>query len=140
MSKIKSEIEEICNDFHWQLEELESKIRKKINEIEEKNIDFEQSLIDNRAAWFKQIVYYITNGLTYDQAIQLIAHDNRFDTIKFEKVLKAFDYQRRATELYAKIYMIKTLKKADFTNKKIAEIMKISSATVARLLKCNIKF
>lgn len=139
MSKIKSEIEEICNDFHWQLEELETKIRKKVNEIEEKNIDFTQSLSDNRAEWFRLNVHYMTNGLTYSQAIQLIASDSCFDRIKFEKVLKAFDYQKKATDLYAKIYMIKTLKNADFTNKKIAEIMKISAATVARLLKCNIK-
>lgn len=139
MSKIKSEIEEICNNFHWRLEELELELRKKIDELNERNLDFECYISDNRAEWFKLIVRYMTSGLTYRQAIQLIASENHFDHLKFEQILSAFDYQRRATELYAKIYMIKTLKKDDFTNKKIAEIMKISTATVARLLKCNIK-
>lgn len=139
MSKIKSEIESICNDFHWQLEELESKLRSKINEIKENNLDCRHYIFDNRTKWFKQIVHYMTNGLTYNQAFQLLCCENNFDRFELDKVFKAFDYQRRATELYAKIYMIKTLKNADFTNKKIAEIMKISAATVARLLKCNIK-
>ena len=139
MSKIKSEIEKICDNFHWRLEELELELRKKIDELNERNLDFSNYISDNRAEWFKLIVHYMTNGLTYRQAIQLIASENHFDHLKLEQILSAFDYQRRATELYAKIYMIRTLKSADFTNKQIAKIMKIHPATVARLLKCNIK-
>ena len=140
MAEIKNNMLEIIDNLHWQLEQAELDLRKKIKELDEKNKSAVIFYKDNRANWFKQLVGYMVGGLTYTQAKQLLIKENSLDSKQIEKLFEAMDYQRRATELYAKIYMIKTLKKADFTNKKIAEIMKISAATVARLLKCNIKF
>lgn len=139
MEKIKNEIAALFNEFHWAVENFEAELQKKINQLRENNLDNEHFNRDNRAAWFKRIVLYMVNGLTYNQAIQLLADDFNFDNLKLKKVFAAFDYERRAIDNYAKICTIRTLKKAGFTNAKIAEIMEISAATVARLQKCKIK-
>lgn len=139
MDKIKNEISALFNEFHWAVENFEAELQKKINDIKENNLDNEHFCRDNRANWFKSIVHYMVNGLTYKQAIQLLADDYDFDALKLKKVFAAFDYERRAIDTYSKIYTIRILKKAGFTNAKIAEIMEISAATVARLQKCKIK-
>lgn len=139
MTDIKNDMLNLLDDLHWRLEQTELELRKKIKELEEKNKNSITFYNDNRAQWFKMIVHYMTNGLTYDQALQLLIKENNLDSRQIEKLFDAFGYQKKATVLFAKIYMIRTLKAADFTNKQIAEIMKIHPATVARLLKCNIK-
>lgn len=135
---IKEKIYEIIDDMHWRLEQSELELRKKIKELEEINFNNNKFSVDNRKIWFRTIVNYMTNGLTYTQAVQLLCQENDFDVNRIEKVLSAFNYQRKATELYAKIYAIKKLKKAKFTNKKIAEILEISASQVVKLSKCNI--
>lgn len=139
MEKVKNEMAALCDEFHWAVENLESELRKKIEELKEKNLDNEHFSRDNRANWFKSIVHYMVNGLTYKQAIQLLADEYNYDALKMRKVFEAFNYERRAIDTYAKIYTIRTLKKAGFTNAKIADIMEISTATVARLLRCKVK-
>lgn len=137
-TSVKNEMIEIINDLHWKLEQAELDMRNKIKELEERNIETKNFAVDNRAEWFRSIVSYMSNGLTYQQSIQLLCDENHFDQFEMMKILKSCDYQRKATEMYAKIYMVKTLKKADFTNQKIADIMGISATTVAKLLKCNV--
>lgn len=136
---IKNKMLSIVDNLHWQLEQAELELRQSIKQLEEKNENFINFSRDNRRNWFKSIVGYMVNGLTYNQAFQLLCEEYNLEQAQIKKVFEAMDYQRRATLLFAKIYMIKTLKAADFTNKKIAEIIKINPATVARLLKCNIK-
>lgn len=136
MEKIKNEMIDICNDIHWEIERLESELREKIKNLEEKNIDMDQYYADNRKVWFKKIVYYMANGLSYKQAVQLLASEFNCDWWKINRVLDAGGYERRAIDLYAKVYTARTLKKAGFTIKKIAEVMNLSTATVARFLKC----
>lgn len=139
MDKIKNEMIALFNDFHWAVENFEAELRKKIEKLKENNLENEHFITDNRANWFKSIVHYMINGLTYKQAIQLLADNYNFDAFKLKKVFDAFDYERRAIDIYAKIYTIQALKKAGFTNIKIAEILEVSAATVSRLQKCKIK-
>lgn len=135
---IKNEMLDIIDHLHWRLEQAELELRNKIKEVEEKNIETTRFSVDNRKKWFRTIVNYMTNGLTYQQAVQLLCEENNFDRIRIEQVLDSANYQRKAIDLYSKIFMVKTLKKADFTNKKIADIMKISACTVSKLLKCSV--
>ena len=138
-NELKNKMLSIVDNLHWQIEEAELQLRNTINDLEEKNKDFFCFCKDNRRWWFRTIVDYMVNGLSYNQAFQLLCEENHLEEYQIKRVFTAMDYQRKATIMYAKIYMIKTLKAADFTNKKIAEIMKINPVTVARLLKCNIK-
>lgn len=136
---LKNKMLSIVDNLHWQLEQAELELRNTMKQLEEKNSEFVNFSKDNRCNWFKSIVGYMSNGLTYNQAMQLLCEEYKLEERQIKRVFEAMDYQRRATELYAKIYMIRTLKAADFSNKKIAEIMHICPATVARLAKCNIK-
>lgn len=90
---------------------LRSRTKKKIEKLKEKNLDNEHFYLDNRANWFKSIVHYMVNGLTYEQAIQLLADEYNYDAFKLRKVFEAFNCERRAIDTYAKIYTIRTLKK-----------------------------
>lgn len=135
----KDKMEQILNDLHWRLEEFELSMRKQIDNLDEFNIEMYQYSVDNRTKWFKSIVHYMVNGLTYQQAVQLLCDDENLDPIKIENLLKSFDYQRKATDMYAKIFFCKKLKDAGYTNKKIAELLHCSAVTVAKLLKCKVK-
>lgn len=137
-NELKNKMLDVVDNLHWQLEQAELELRQSIKELEEKNADFVAFAKDNRRNWFKTIVHYMVNGLTYRQAFQLLCSENNLEEKQIKRVFDAMDYQRRATLTFAKIYMIKKLKKAGFTNTKTAEIMEISAATVARLLRCKI--
>lgn len=135
----KNELLKLIDDLHWKLEDFEVNIREKINKLQEYNINIKHFAYDNRKEWFSKIIYYMTNGLTYTQALQLLCENEMLDCIEIEKIFKSFDYQRKATEIYAKIFFCKKLKNAGYTNIKIAELLGCSAVSVAKLLKCNIK-
>ena len=137
--EVKNKMFSIVDNLHWQLEQAELELRQQIKKLEEKNSEFITFSRDNRRNWFQFIVDCMVNGLSYEQAFQLLCENYKLEAAQIKRVFEAMDYQRRATILYAKIYMIRTLKEAGFTNTKIAEIMHICAATVARLAKCNIK-
>ena len=134
MTDIKNEIAKIMNNAHWQLEDLEAELRKKINELDESDLQEKQFIFDNRISWFKKIVHYMLNGLTYWESIQLIADDEGLNDLRLKRILATGRNNKKIELLFAKSYTASTLKKAGFSNIKIAEIMKISAATVARLL------
>lgn len=136
---VKNKMFNILDDLHWKLEQAELELREKIKELDESNLEKKHFIIDNRAYWFRKIVEYMTSGLTYGQAMQLLCEDEKIDNRLIDKVFSAFDYQRKATELYAKTYAVRKLKNAGFANTKIADILGISAQTVAKLAKCKLK-
>lgn len=136
---VKNKMFNILDDLHWKLEQAELELREKIKELDESNLEKKHFIIDNRAYWFRKIVEYMTSGLTYGQAMQLLCEDEKIDNRLIDKVFSAFDYQRKATEFYAKTYAVRKLKNAGFANTKIADILGISAQTVAKLAKCKLK-
>ena len=134
---VKSKMIKIIDELHWKLEQVEFELRQKIKELDENNIKTKKIILDNRFFWFRKVVEYMSSGLTYGQSLQLLCEDEKIDSSLIKKVFEAFDYQRKATELYAKVYAVKKLKNAGFSNKKIADILEISAQTVAKLAKCK---
>lgn len=134
----KNEVIKLLDNLHWQLEEFELNMRSKIEKLQEFNININQFALDNRKFWFSKIVYYMSNGLTYQQALQLLCEEEMLDCSRMEKVFEAFEMQRKATEMFAKIFFCNTLKEKGFSNNKIAELLGCSACTVAKLIKCKV--
>ena len=136
---VKNKMLKIIDDLHWKLEQAELELREKFKELEELNLEKKRYIMDNRAHWFRKIVEYMTSGLTYGQAMQLLCEEEKIDNRLIDKVFSAFDYQRKAIELYAKVYTVRKLKAAGFANTKIADILGISAQTVSKLINCKLK-
>lgn len=136
---VKNKMFSILDDLHWKLEQAELELREKIKELEEVNIEKKRFILDNRAYWFRKIVEYMTSGLTYGQAMQLLCEEEKIDRNMIENLFRVFNYQRKAMELYAKVYTVRKLKAAGFANTKIADILGISAQTVAKLAKCKLQ-
>lgn len=136
---VKNKMFNILDDLHWKLEQAELELREKIKELDEINLKKKRFIADNRAFWFRKIVEYMTSGLTYGQAMQLLCEEEKMDDYLIGKIFSTFNYQRKATDLYAKIYAIRKLKNAGFVNTKIADILGISAQTVAKLDKSKLQ-
>ena len=129
----------VVDNIHWQLEDLEQQLKRCINDVNEKNIKIRHYCLDNRAYWFRQIVYYVSNGLTYREAVQLLCEEEKMEYSDIKKVFECFNYERKAMEMHAKTYAIKKMIAAKFTQTEISRVLGCSIATVKRLSKCNLK-
>lgn len=134
----KNEIFKSIDDFHWLVEEFELNIRKKIAKLQEFNIEERCFAIDRRKEWFERVVNYCSNGLSYDEAVQLLAEQEKINFIKIHKLFDAFSLRRKAEEKAKKIFFCYTLKNKGFSNNKIAELLECSAVTVAKLLKIKV--
>ena len=134
----KNEVIKLLDNLHWQLEEFELSMRSKIEKLQEYNINIHHFTCDNRRHWFNQIVYYVSNGLTYQQAIQLLCEEEMLDYTRMDKVFESFNLERQTLETAKKVFFCSTLKDKGLSNNKIAELLGCSAVTVAKLLKIKV--
>lgn len=131
----KSDVLLVCYRMQRTLNASQQELEKKIQQLEETQLQRQHFIVDNRKKWFRKIVNYVTNGLTYLQAVQLLCEEELMDFSEIRKVLAAFNCERKTIQSYALIFAIKKLKKAGFSQKKTADILEVSTSTINQLQK-----
>ncbi len=131
----KNDVLLVCYHMQRTLNASQQELEKKINELEETQLQRRHFIVDNRKQWFRKIVNYVTNGLTYLQAVQLLCEEELMDFSEIRKVLAAFNGERKVIQSYALIFAIKKLRKAGFSLRKTANILEISTSTINQLQK-----
>ena len=138
------------NNYH---KFLANEFKQKFNELDRCYKSFERSykllnqfapneynLPTTSTNIIKDIVKYMVAGFYKNQAIRLVAEKMHISEREIANYLKTYSYEEKAIKLYAKVYLIKKMKQAEYTRQQIADVLHISPRTIDRLSKTELKY